>query len=132
MGDDNSNLKVTNFMKELNNILLVDDSKVARMMTSSVIKGMYPNIKINEAGSGEEALKFLESDTAELILMDINMGGIDGIETSSMILTANPDQKIIVCSANIQSGIQDKVNDLGLTFISKPVVADKIKAFVEG
>lgn len=118
-------------MEHPKSILIVDDSRVARMMTARVIKEVYQDIVITEADSGEQCLQMLESATPDLILMDINMGGIDGIETSSMILTANPDQNIAVCSANIQSGMQDKVTDLGITFISKPILAEKLKSFVE-
>lgn len=111
--------------------LVVDDSRVARMMSIGVIKGLYPDIKIIEADSGENALKTLEKETPDIILMDINMGGLDGIETSAMIRTANPEQVIAVCSANIQSGIQDQVKELGITFIAKPILADKIENFVK-
>ena len=111
-------------------ILIVDDSRVARMMTIKVIKGLYPDIEIIEADSGENALRTLESKTPDIILMDINMGGIDGIEASAMIRTANPEQVIAVCSANIQEGIQAQVKELGIVFIAKPILADKIKTFV--
>ncbi len=117
-------------MEQPKNILIVDDSKVARMMTTRIVKQVYPDIEVLEADSGEQSLQMLETSEPDLILMDINMGGIDGVETSSMILTANPDQNIAVCSANIQSGIQDKVTALGITFIPKPIMVDKLKAFV--
>ena len=118
-------------MNELKNILIVDDSRVARMMSVRVIKELYPNIEVIEADSGEACLKLLETTTPEIILMDVNMGGIDGIETTKMILTANPKQTIAVCSANIQSGIQDKVSELGVFFIAKPLMKDKLKAFID-
>jgi CheY-like chemotaxis protein len=117
-------------MKEPKKILIVDDSRVARLMSGKVIKELYPNIEIIEAGSGEQSIEILENSTADIVFMDINMDGMNGIETTKIILAANPDQKIAVCSANIQSGMQDKVAELGVFFIAKPLLADKLKSFI--
>lgn len=117
-------------MVNITSILIVDDSRIARMLTINVVKNTFPNAKILEAESGEKCLQMLEKETPDLILMDINMGGIDGIETSEMIKTANQDQKIIVCSANIQGSIQAQVKELGIKFLSKPINKDKLDATV--
>ena len=53
---------------------------------------------VGEAGSGEEAVELAGSLTPGLILMDINMGGISGIEATRRITTASPEVMVILLS----------------------------------
>jgi len=118
-------------MGVINTVMIVDDSKVARMMTKNAVKSLLLDAEIIEADSGEEALKLMESVSPDAILMDINMHGISGLEAAEMILSARPDQKIAVCSANIQPAMQNKVERLGIQFVSKPIQLPILSDFLK-
>lgn len=85
------------------NILLVDDDKMNLLVAENLLKQSIPNAKINTVESGEEAINFLESNSAiDIILMDIQMPGINGIDTSRIIKStaAHSDTNIIALTAS--------------------------------
>ena len=99
-------------------------------MTKNAVKSLFLDAEIIEADSGEEALKLMESMAPDAILMDINMHGISGIDAAEMILSARPEQKIAVCSANIQPAMQNKVERLGIQFVTKPIQLNVLGDFL--
>jgi DNA-binding NarL/FixJ family response regulator len=77
-------------------VFLVDDDFVARRGLRSVLES-EEDIEISgEASSGTEAVKRLRECPADVILMDIRMPDIDGIETTSRLLRDNPDARILI------------------------------------
>ncbi|WXL26781.1 response regulator [Ectopseudomonas mendocina] len=107
------------------NFLIVDDSMVSRMMTKSIISNLHPSWKIFEASNGEGAIETCRQQAIDLISMDLNMPGISGLDAATTILEENPNVKIVMLTANIQSAIQTKIQERGLTFLAKPITADK-------
>lgn len=82
-------------MNSVHNIFIVDDHQIFREALSSVIF-LTNNFKVSgEAENGEAFLKVMDSHYSDIILMDINMPGIDGISTSIKALEKYPDMKII-------------------------------------
>ncbi len=79
-------------------VLIVDDQMPFRMAARSVV-GVTPGFEVvGEAKSGEEAIEQVEALHPELILMDINMDGISGIEATRRITTEHPEVKVILLS----------------------------------
>jgi len=77
------------------NILIVDDHKIVRDGVRLYVES-HPEVKkVDEAKSGKEALIFLSNNTVDLVLIDINMDNLNGIETSTQITKEHPDIKII-------------------------------------
>jgi len=77
-------------------ILIVDDDESMRDMLEAILKGDYEVIK---AASGEEALKKLSNLHIPIVLLDIRLPGISGIETLERILKKDPDIKCLMLSA---------------------------------
>lgn len=75
-------------------ILIADDSRAMRAMLTSIIEDMGNNCNIVEAASGFEALRLLPRENVNLILTDINMPDINGLEFISY-LRNNPNYKDI-------------------------------------
>jgi two-component system invasion response regulator UvrY len=79
-------------------VLIVDDQMPFRMAARTVV-GVTPGFEvIGEAKSGEEAVEQVAALHPELVLMDINMDGISGIEATRRITAEHPDTKVILLS----------------------------------
>lgn len=72
-------------------VLIVDDQAPFRKAARTVVTVTPGFDVVGEASSGEEALEVAESIRPDLILMDINMPGIDGIETIRRLVAARPE-----------------------------------------
>jgi DNA-binding NarL/FixJ family response regulator len=79
-------------------VLIVDDQLPFRLAARAVVRATPGFVVVGEATSGEEALDRLEAIAPEIVLMDINMGGIDGIETTRRVVAVAPKTKVILLS----------------------------------
>ena len=79
-------------------VLIVDDQAPFRSVARTVV-GVAPGFEVvGEAESGEEAIALADTLEPQLVLMDINMPGINGIETTRRILAAHPDTTVMLLS----------------------------------
>lgn len=111
-------------------VLIVDDSRVSRMMVSAIIKSKHEDWDITEAGSGDEAITKLDELKPDLAIIDFNMPGIDGLQLAEQIKQHSPDTQINLLTANVQDSIRDKASALGVSFTGKPITEDKILAII--
>jgi DNA-binding NarL/FixJ family response regulator len=79
-------------------VFIVDDNFVARRGLRSVLEAEDGIAVVGEASSGSEALKRLRECPADVVLMDIRMSDIDGIEATSKLLLENPDSRILMAT----------------------------------
>lgn len=113
-------------------VLVVDDSRVARMMVKSIISNQFPEWSLLEAGNGEDALKAIADTPIDLMVVDYNMPGMDGLELSEKIRERFPAVRGALLTANIQEAVHQRAEDLGLEFINKPIKPEPIIAFLLG
>ncbi len=79
-------------------ILLVDDHKILRDGICSIVKG-YPDMEvIGEAANGKAALQLVEELSPDIVIMDISMPDLNGIDATRMIIADNPNIKVIALS----------------------------------
>lgn len=79
-------------------VLVVDDQGPFRAAERAVISRLPGFSLIGEAASGEEAIELADALAPDLVLMDINMGEVDGIEATRRILAGRPETKVILVS----------------------------------
>lgn len=111
-------------------VLLVDDSRVARMMTRKLIDVRRPGWTVVEAACGEEALDLLALANPDFVVLDVNMPGIGGIETARRLRAAAPSLPITLLTANIQAPIRQQAEVLGVGFLTKPVRDEALLSFL--
>jgi CheY-like chemotaxis protein len=116
---------------EVRTLLIVDDSRVSRMMIRTLVLAQYPNWIIIEAASGNEALEVVDRDTPNYCTMDINMPGLLGTDAAEQILGKYPSIRIAVFSANIQDSHQTRAATLGARFVAKPVTEKSVARALE-
>ncbi len=106
-------------------VLIVDDSKLMRLLLKNIVDGMKFFSKIYEAENGREALDLLELNKVDLILLDIEMPVMDGVEALKEIRLKHDVKVIIVSSlAQLGSSYSVKVKQLSADgVIDKPSVA---------
>lgn len=83
------------------NILVVDDHSLVREGIIAMLSGVESFSIIGDAASGEESIPMVEALNPDVILMDINMPGLNGIETSKVLLAKNPALRIIILSMDV-------------------------------
>jgi len=81
-------------------VMLVDDHAVVRMGFRMLLEGAEDIRVLGEAESGEEAVRRFAELHPNVIVMDISMPGIGGLEAIDRILAKNPDMRILVLSAH--------------------------------
>lgn len=113
-----------------NTILVVDDSRVSRMLIRAIIAHADPQATVIEAQDGKEALAKTEKATISIATLDLNMPGMDGLVLAKELLQRFPNAKIGLLTANIQEMVRQKASELGLFFIPKPITEEKILNFI--
>lgn len=104
-------------------ILLVDDSPTYRMILTRAVKGWPQGNLVGTAGDGEAALEAIASRKPQLVLLDVSMPVLDGIETLKRIRAKWADVDVVMCSGvdASQTGLTMHALSLGaLDFIAKP------------
>ena len=79
-------------------ILIVDDHEVVRNGIRSYLETLTQFNVVGEAASGEEALKLVSEHIPDIVLLDLIMPGMDGVETTRLIKSQRPQVKIIALS----------------------------------
>ncbi|CAN5258906.1 hypothetical protein BH11PSE11_BH11PSE11_15870 [soil metagenome] len=103
------------------NILVVDDSRLSRMLSRQFILSIHPDWIIEEAPSAEDAIIKLDTYKPDLIVLDLNMPGMGGLAAIEKIREKCPSVKISLLTANVQDAIRNKASALGVQFVEKPI-----------
>ena len=113
-------------------VLVVDDSKLARMVMASAFRRIRPEWTLVETANADEALASVSSGVVDIALIDFNMPGTDGLELVARIRETHPVMPVAVVSANIQNEIIERARGLNAGFIAKPLTDEALSAFLSG
>ncbi len=95
------------------NILLVDDHELVRTGISKILGDVKGLKVIGECKTGEEAIKFCRQTDVDVILMDMDMPGMGGLEATKKIIRFAPDVQIIVLTVHSEDPFPTKVMQMG-------------------
>jgi CheY-like chemotaxis protein len=113
-------------------ILIVDDSKLARIVAGKAIGALQPDWQRLEAGNAEEALARVAEGGIDVVLMDFNMPGKDGLALAAELRSRHPDMPLAVITANVQDEVIARARAAQAAFIAKPVTEDGLRGFLSG
>ena len=114
------------------NILIVDDSKLARMVVMSALRRIRPDWIVTEATSADEALAAVQSGGVQIALVDFNMPGMDGLTLVAKLRQIDKAMPIALVSANLQDEVIARARELNAAFVGKPLTDEALGAFLTG
>ena len=112
-------------------IIVVDDSPFASKQIKDLVEENGYEV-IGYAKSGEEGIKMYEELHPDIVILDIIMPGIDGIETAEILEKSDPDVTILMLSSLCDTGTLEEVRAVGVKYlIPKPWEDDVLLATLE-
>lgn len=101
-------------------VLVVDDSGLARRTVRHALEAM--GLTVEEAVDGATALERYYINRHDLVVLDMVMDGMYGLEVLAKMRELNPDIRVIVATADIQQSTRDQVREAGAAaFVNKPI-----------
>ncbi|MEN8180454.1 MAG: response regulator [Pseudomonadota bacterium] len=108
-------------------VLLVDDHELVRTGVKSILERALDIEVVAEAANGEAAVTLAKEHLPNVVLMDVSMPGIGGIEATRRILRSNPDISVIALTALDDDPFPSRLNDVGAKgFLTKGCPAEEM------
>ncbi|HLZ67863.1 MAG TPA: response regulator [Aliidongia sp.] len=112
-------------------VLIVDDSRSVRTLIKNALGTLPRGVQIVEAGDGDSAVQLYKQHLADLVLMDITMPGLNGIEALAAIKAFDRDAHVVMLTAESSLDTVVKAKELKADgFIAKPFEAGRITRLV--
>lgn len=112
-------------------VLIVDDSKLARMAVTKALHALHPDWSRLEATNAEQALEQVRQGSVDIAVLDFNMPGRDGLGLAADLRDLGPTMPVAVISANQQDEVVRRVRELGATFLVKPLTEKSLAEFLD-
>jgi two-component system chemotaxis response regulator CheY len=118
----------------LQRILIVEDSGTMRSLIAATLEDLDQPVKVDEAENGFEALRLLPQQSYDLIITDINMPDINGLELVSFV-KGNPGHRevpLVIVSTEGSERDRDRGMELGANaYLVKPFSPDELRRVVQ-
>lgn len=112
---------------DLVQVLVVDDQAPFRAAARAVIARVPGFELVAEATSGEEAVDLVDKVRPGVVLMDINMGVMDGLEATKLITTAHPETMVILVSTYTEADIPSTARRCGAAaYVNKDELSPRV------
>jgi len=109
-------------------ILVVDDSKLARLSLIKAVKNVEPSTEFFEAENGEVAIEVFKREMPRVVFLDLTMPVMDGYDALVEIMKIDPEAQVIVVSADIQASARERILALGAkNMCPKPINDEKMQ-----
>jgi CheY-like chemotaxis protein len=111
-------------------VLIVDDSKLARMAVIKALDMLHPDWSRLEAADAVAALDLVQKEAPDVALLDFNMPGKNGLLLAAEVRQANPGIHVAVISANHQIEVINRAREAGAAFLRKPLTKEALGEFL--
>ncbi len=101
-------------------IMVVDDSAFTRSIHKGIVEAL--GHQVVEADNGRQAITLFKEEKPDLVLIDLLMPDIDGMDAAREILALDQDARIVICSTDKQAYRRKEAKEIGVVdFVAKPV-----------
>ena len=114
----------------MHKVLIVDDSKLARMAVAKTLSALHPEWPRVEAANADEALARIKEDAPDFVLLDFNMPGKNGLDFAVELRQLSPSISVAVISANHQLEVIKRTHEAGATFLAKPLTEKALNDYL--
>ena len=111
-------------------VLIVDDSKLARMSVVKALSALHPDWMRIEAADADEALLLINQQRPDIVLLDFNMPGKDGLAFAVELRQQHPNMSVALVSANRQVEVIRRAEAAGAAFLAKPLTEEALGEFL--
>ena len=111
-------------------VLIVDDSRVSRLLTRQHIQVRHADWVVEEAATGDEAIAKAKGLQPDLVLLDVNMPGMNGVDAAAALRVMLPNAHISLLTANVQAATRQRAEEIGVGFMEKPITAERIAQLI--
>lgn len=119
-------------VKVATRVLVVDDSGTMRSIVRKILSGSRYALEISEAEEGIAALAQMKTGNFDLVMLDYNMPGLNGIETLAEIKRENSRVAVVLMTSTLDDAIADRARAAGAAaFLKKPFFPKDIDAVLE-
>ncbi len=109
------------------NVFLVDDHELVRAGIRRILEDVKGIRIAGESACGEDAVKFCRANPVDVVLMDMNMPGIGGLEATRKIVRATPEVKVIMLTIHTENPLPAKVMQAGASgYLSKGAAPQEV------
>jgi DNA-binding NarL/FixJ family response regulator len=113
-------------------VLIVDDSGTMRSIVRKILSNSRYKIDVSEVEEGIGAIKRIRDGSFDLIFLDYNMPGLNGIETLSEIKRENPRLAVVMITSTVDAALAERARAAGaLAFLKKPFYPADIDAVLK-
>lgn len=113
-------------------LLIVDDSKLARIVVGKAVGALQPDWSRLEAANADEALAALAEQSVDVAILDYNMPGRNGLDLAVEMRERHPSMPIALATANVQDEVIARAREADIVFIPKPITEDGVRGFLSG
>lgn len=119
----------SNMIKKDVSVLVVDDEPLVRELVGKWLEASGANPVL--CASGEEAIAYVKSSSVDLVLLDLLMPTMNGVETLQEIKSLKPKLPVVIVTAHFESSLMVKALELGpLTIVKKPLDRERLDSLV--
>lgn len=112
-------------------VVLVDDHQLVRTGVKLILEGTGNVRIVGEAESGEAAITVVEETRPDVVLMDISMPGMGGLEATRKLLAAHPGLKVVVLSVHVEEPFPSRFMKVGASgYLTKDCAVEEMLAAI--
>jgi DNA-binding NarL/FixJ family response regulator len=113
--------------------LVVEDHDAVRRALCDRIQASFQQFQLREAGSVDEALKIVETEKVDLVLMDFRLPGMDGVDGTRLVLERSPGTSVVMVSVCDDSSHRSAASKAGArAFVSKRSIGRELIPTIQG
>lgn len=113
-------------------ILVAEDDQIIRTLFHAIIRKIFPDVAVHLAEDGRAGVELFNTYAPQIVITDINMPGMNGIQLARAIRSLEPATRIIVISAYDEAEFCKAFDEIGVDdYLVKPIALEKLVAAIE-